>query len=570
MLLAGAQINLLVGGLDANEARIIDVMDWAEDAGADVLLLPELAVTGYPPEDLVLRLGFVEDNLDVVRRLAARSGRCTTVVGFVDLINGRARDSGDASERKVANAAAILHEGEWKATYRKILLPNYGVFDEERYFAPGEVPAFLWEIAGVPSGVSICEDIWLPDGPPQAQAEAGAKILLNINGSPYHYGKAVEREAMLGQRARAAGVPVVYLNMIGGQDELVFDGHSVVLAPSGEVVHRSPQFEEDLFLIDLDLDGTSAGKPNSGKPNSGKPNSGKPSSGKISSSGKVSPLLGTEEEIYRAVQLGLGDYVRKNGFQQVVIGLSGGIDSALTAVIAADALGPDSVIGVSMPSRFSSEHSRTDAEDLAKRLGIRFESIPIDDVFQAYLDTLGPIFEGTEAGVAEENIQARIRGAILMGISNKFGPMVLATGNKSEMAAGYATIYGDMVGGYSVLKDIFKTTVYRLAAWRNSVSEVIPENTIAKPPSAELRPNQKDSDSLPPYDELDPILRLYIEEDRGVEEVIALGHDPDTVRRMTRLVDRNEYKRRQAAPGVKITTKAFGRDRRLPITNGYQ
>jgi NAD+ synthase (glutamine-hydrolysing) len=325
---------------------------------------------------------------------------------------------------------------------------------------------------------------------------------------------------------------------------LVFDGHSVVLAPSGEIIHRSPQFEEDRLLIDLDLDDPR--------------------------SGTVSPLLGTEEEIYRAVQLGLGDYVRKNGFQQVVIGLSGGIDSALTAVIAADALGPDSVIGVSMPSRFSSEHSKTDAEDLAKRLGIRFESIPIDDVFQAYLDTLGPIFEGTEAGVAEENIQARIRGAILMAISNKFGPMVLATGNKSEMAAGYATIYGDMVGGYSVLKDVFKTTVYKLAAWRNTVSEVIPENTIVKPPSAELRPDQKDSDSLPPYDELDPILRLYIEEDRGVEEIIALGNDPNTVRRMTRLVDRNEYKRRQAAPGVKITTKSFGRDRRLPITNGYR
>jgi NAD+ synthase (glutamine-hydrolysing) len=544
MLIAGAQIDLLVGGLDANEARIAEVMDWAEEAGADVLLLPELAVTGYPPEDLVLRLGFVEDNLDVVRRLAARSGRCTTVVGFVDLINGRARESGDASERRVANAAAILHDGEWKATYRKILLPNYGVFDEERYFAPGDEPGFLWEIAGIPSGISICEDIWLPDGPPQVQAEAGAKVLFNINGSPYHYGKAREREAMLGDRARVAGVPVVYLNMVGGQDELVFDGHSLVLAPSGEVIHRSPQFEEDRLLIDLDLDDPR--------------------------SGTVSPLLGTEEEIYRAVQLGLGDYVRKNGFQQVVIGLSGGIDSALTAVIAADALGPDSVIGVSMPSRFSSEHSKTDAEDLAKRLGIRFESIPIDDVFQAYLDTLGPIFEGTEAGVAEENIQARIRGAILMAISNKFGPMVLATGNKSEMAAGYATIYGDMVGGYSVLKDVFKTTVYKLAAWRNTVSEVIPENTIVKPPSAELRPNQKDSDSLPPYDELDPILRLYIEEDRGVEEIIALGNDPNTVRRMTRLVDRNEYKRRQAAPGVKITTKSFGRDRRLPITNGYR
>ncbi len=367
---------------------------------------------------------------------------------------------------------------------------------------------------------------------------------MNINGSPYHHGKAVEREQMLGERARAAGVPVVYLNMVGGQDELVFDGHSMVLAPTGELIHRSPQFDEDRFLIDFDLD---APRP-----------------------GRVSPLLGTEEEIYRAVQLGLHDYVLKNGFHQVVIGLSGGIDSALTAVIATDALGPDAVLGVSMPSRFSSEHSKTDASDLAKRLGIRFETIPIEAVFEAYLETLGPIFEGTEPGVAEENIQARIRGAILMAISNKFGPIVLATGNKSEMAAGYATIYGDMVGGYSVFKDIFKTTVYRLAAWRNSVSDVIPESTIIKPPSAELRPNQKDSDSLPPYDELDPILHLYIEEDRGVEEIIPLGHDPDTVRRIARLVDRNEYKRRQAAPGVKITTKSFGRDRRLPITNGYR
>ena len=544
MRIAGAQINLLVGGLDANGAQISEVMDWAETEGADVLLLPELAVTGYPPEDLVLRLGFVEDNLDVVRRLAARSGRCTTVVGFVDLINGRALESGDATHRNVANAAAILQGGEWKATYRKILLPNYGVFDEERYFIPGEQPDFLWEIGGIATGVSICEDIWLPDGPPQVQAEAGARILLNINGSPYHHGKAVEREQMLGERARAAGVPVVYLNMVGGQDELVFDGHSMVLAPTGELIHRSPQFDEDRFLIDLELD---APRP-----------------------GRVSPLLGTEEEIYRAVQLGLHDYVLKNGFHQVVIGLSGGIDSALTAVIAADALGPDAVLGVSMPSRFSSEHSKTDAADLAKRLGIRFETVPIEAIFEAYLETLGPIFEGTEPGVAEENIQARIRGAILMAISNKFGPIVLATGNKSEMAAGYATIYGDMVGGYSVLKDIFKTTVYRLAAWRNSISDVIPESTISKPPSAELRPNQKDSDSLPPYEELDPILHLYIEEDRGVEEIIPLGHDPDTVRRIARLVDRNEYKRRQAAPGVKITTKSFGRDRRLPITNGYR
>lgn len=544
MRIAGAQINLTVGALDANEAKIADAMDWAESEGANVLLLPELAVTGYPPEDLVLRIGFVEDNLDVVRRLAKRSGRCTTVVGFVDLVHGEHRGAADAAVRNVANAAAILQGGEWRGVYRKILLPNYGVFDEDRYFVPGTEPARLWEIADVTAGVSICEDIWLPDGPPQHQADAGARVLLNINGSPYHHGKAGEREHMLADRARAAGVPVVYLNLVGGQDELVFDGASLVLASDGAVLHRSGQFTEDRFVIDLDLEHPRPGS--------------------------ITPLMTPEEEIYRALELGLRDYVHKNGFRQVVIGLSGGIDSAITAVIAADALGPDDVWGLSMPSRFSSDHSKSDAADLAKRLGIRFDTIPIDGVYQSHLDALATVFHGTEFGVAEENLQARIRGATLMAVSNKFGPMVVATGNKSEMAAGYSTIYGDMVGGYSVLKDVLKTTVYRLAKWRNSVSDVIPQSTIEKPPSAELRPNQKDSDSLPPYDQLDPILELYIEEDRGIEEVIAAGHDPDTVRRMARMVDRNEYKRRQAAPGVKITTKAFGRDRRLPITNGYR
>jgi NAD+ synthase (glutamine-hydrolysing) len=544
MRIAGAQINLTVGALDANEALISEVMDWAEVQGADVLLLPELAVTGYPPEDLVLRLGFVEDNLDVVRRLAERSARCTTVVGFVDLVQGKHRGAVDAAVRNVANAAAILQGGEWKGTYRKILLPNYGVFDEDRYFVVGWEPARLWNIAGVACGVSICEDIWLPEGPPQKQAEAGARVLLNINGSPYHYGKAGEREQMLADRARAAGLPVVYLNLVGGQDELVFDGASFVVAPDGTVLHRSAQFTEDRFVIDLDLE---APQP-----------------------GSITPLMGPEEEIYRALELGLRDYVHKNGFRQVVVGLSGGIDSAITAVIATDALGPDEVWGLSMPSRFSSEHSKSDAADLAKRLGIRLDTIPIDGVYQSYLDALAQVFEGTEFGVAEENLQARIRGATLMAVSNKFGPMVVATGNKSEMAAGYSTIYGDMVGGYSVLKDVFKTTVYRLADWRNSISEVIPQSSIEKPPSAELRPNQKDSDSLPSYEKLDPILELYIEEDQGIEQIIAAGHDPAIVRRVARLVDRNEYKRRQAAPGVKITTKAFGRDRRLPITNGYR
>jgi NAD+ synthase (glutamine-hydrolysing) len=551
VLVAGAQLNLTVGALDANEALIADAMSWAEGAGADVLLLPELAVTGYPPEDLVLRDGFVEDNLDVIRRLAARSGRCTVVVGFVDLVAGNppgGRGAPDAVVRRVANAAAILREGQWVGTYHKALLPNYGVFDEDRYFQPGSAPAQVWEIGEVPCGVSICEDIWVPDGPPSHQARAGARLLLNINGSPFHRGKARQREAMLAERAQEAGAPVVYLNLVGGQDELVFDGSSVVITPEGEVLHRSPQFAEDRFLVELDPGGPGNGP----------------------GRGTVTPLLGEEEEVYRALQTGLGDYVRKNGFTGVVIGLSGGIDSALTAALAADALGPEAVWGISMPSRYSSQHSMTDAADLARRLGIRFDTIPMDSIFQSYLDELAGVFGGRESGLAEENLQARIRGAILMAVSNKFGPMVVATGNKSEVAVGYSTIYGDMVGGYSVLKDVFKTMVYRLANWRNTQGEVIPRSTIEKPPSAELRPDQKDSDTLPPYEILDPILMLYVEEDKGVEEVIAAGHDPETVMKVARMVDRNEYKRRQAAPGVKITTKAFGRDRRLPITNGYR
>ncbi|MFB3043856.1 MAG: NAD+ synthase, partial [Acidimicrobiia bacterium] len=378
------------------------------------------------------------------------------------------------------------------------------------------------------------------------QAERGAQVLLNINASPFHLGKAFEREEMLATRARAAGVPVIYLNLVGGQAELVFDGASVVFDGQGNVVHRSPQFEEDFFVVDI------------------------PTGGEGATPALVCPLLDPTEEIYRALTVGLADYVRKNGFESVVIGLSGGIDSALTATIAADALGPNRVQGIAMPSRFSSEHSLADARALAENLGIGFDVVPIDGVYEAHLDSLSALFEDTEFGVAEENLQARSRGATLMAISNKFGPMVVATGNKSEMATGYATLYGDMVGGYSVLKDVFKTSVYELARWRNKDREVIPQNTIDKPPSAELRPDQKDSDSLPPYEVLDAILERYVERDMGTEEIVLAGYDHDLVTRVARMVDRNEYKRRQAAPGVKITTKAFGKDRRLPITNAYR
>ncbi|HJQ91691.1 MAG TPA: NAD+ synthase [Acidimicrobiia bacterium] len=543
---AGAQLNLCVGDIQGNERRIAGAIDWAEAERAEVLLLPELAINGYPPEDLVLRDDFVSAGVEALHRLASRAGSTVVVVGFVDRSDGPSRGAVDAEDRRVANAAAVLHQGSIVGIYHKVLLPNYGVFDEDRYFAVGDDPARVWEIGGTRVGVSICEDIWLPDGPPRDQAAAGAKVLLNINASPFHKGKAREREGMIVDRARASEAAVFYLNLIGGQDELVFDGCSLVVAADGTIVHRSPQFEEDMFVVDVPL----------------------PEEAVVV--GSVTDHLEPVEEVYRALETGLGDYVRKNGFEQVVIGLSGGIDSALTAVIASDALGPDSVWGVAMPSRFSSQHSIDDARQLAENLGLRFDLLPIDDVYGAYLEALAPVFAGTEFGTSEENLQARTRGAMLMAISNKHGPMVVATGNKSEMAAGYATLYGDMVGGYAVLKDVFKTLVYDLARWRNKDGDVIPQNTIDKPPSAELRPNQKDSDSLPPYETFDEILSLYVEADLGVTAIVERGFDPGLVARVAGMVDRNEYKRRQAAPGVKITVKAFGKDRRLPITNRHK
>lgn len=541
MRVAGAQLNLVVGDLGGNEERIAAAMDWAAAEEADVLLLPELAVTGYPPEDLVLKPAFIADNLAVVERLAARAGRTRTVVGFIDRVPDPP-DRSDAVERRLANAVAVLGDGRLLGVYHKVLLPNYGVFDEERYFAVGATPAATWRFGGETAGISICEDIWIPGGPPARQAEAGARVLLNVSASPFHAGKAREREAMLAARAVETGATVVALNLVGGQDELVFDGASVVIAADGAVLHRSPQFVEDRFVVDVP-----AAPP----------------------AGRVADLPGPEEEVYTALVTGLGDYVRKNGFSAVVVGLSGGIDSALTATVAVDALGADRVWGVTMPSRFSSEGSVADSAELAANLGIRFDVVPIEEVFAAYLATLSPLFAGTEPDVAEENLQARIRGALLMALSNKFGALVVTTGNKSELAVGYATLYGDMAGGFSVLKDVFKTVVYRLARWRNGRRPDIPEAILAKPPSAELRPGQLDADSLPPYDILDGILRRYVEGDESVDDIVAAGFGPDVVRRVATLVDRAEYKRRQAAPGVKITTKAFGRDRRLPVTNRY-
>lgn len=556
----GAQIDLTVGDLTGNRERILDAMAWAEGVQADVLVLPELAVTGYPPEDLVLREGFIDANLRVVADLAKSAEDVVTVVGFVDRAQPR---SDDSFERPIANAAALLHRGELRGVYHKVALPNFGVFDEDRYFTAGVDDAGLWSMGSVSVGVSVCEDIWLPDGPPLKQATAGAGLLLNINGSPYHRGKGEEREALLSRRARQASTPLVYLNLVGAQDELVFDGQSMVFDASGELLYRAPQFTEQRFWVDVPvsprrsvgatpvarsglLEGLAEAPPPSAEP------------------------LGDTEELYRALEAGLRGYVAKNGFTEVVVGLSGGIDSAVTAAIAADALGAGAVWGVAMPTRFSSEQSVSDAADLADRLGIRFDVVPVDDLLAGYLTALGPVFGTGGFGVAEENLQARIRGAVLMAISNKLGPMVVATGNKSELAVGYATLYGDMAGGFAVLKDVFKTTVYELADWRNLQAPVIPPAIILKPPSAELRPGQLDSDSLPPYEVLDLILEQYVERDERPSSIVEAGFDPDVVNDIVAKVDRNEYKRRQAAPGVRVTRKAFGRDRRLPITNKFR
>jgi NAD+ synthase (glutamine-hydrolysing) len=531
------QLNTTVGDLDGNVARMGEWAAKAAAAGADVIVFPELAVTGYPPEDLVLRSEFVDDNLSALASLAATTADgCDVIVGFVD-----------RTELGLHNAAALLHGGEVVARYAKCKLPNYGVFDEKRYFVPGAGGARV-PIGGLDVGLSVCEDAWFPGAP--FDDYAGLRLIVNINGSPFHAGKVHEREDVLRDRAAETGAWIVYVNTVGGQDELVFDGGSMVMAPDGAVASRAQRFEEDLLVVTLDGDGFAA-DPRPGWPDG-------------------------PAEIYRALVLGVRDYARKNGFEDVVLGLSGGIDSALVATVAADALAPGAVRALAMPSPYSSEGSVADALEVAQRLGIRVDTLPIDDVFAAYRRSLASMFAGRPEGVAEENLQARIRGNLLMALSNAFGSLVLATGNKSEYAVGYATLYGDMSGGFAPIKDVPKTMVYRLCEWRNRQAvdaggtPPIPEAVMTKPPSAELRPDQKDTDSLPPYDVLDPIVEAYVEEDLGVEQIVGRGiADRATVGRIVAMIDRAEYKRRQAAPGVKITPKAFGRDRRLPITNRY-
>jgi NAD+ synthase (glutamine-hydrolysing) len=535
--IALGQVNLIVGDLAGNVERMASTADRATQAGADVIAFPELAVTGYPPEDLVHRGEFVRENLEALDALARKTATaCPVITGFID-----------RTDAGLHNAAALLRNGTVESRYHKVQLPNFGVFDERRYFVPGDGGVRV-EVGGLTTGLSVCEDAW-HDAQPFA-GYAGLPLIVNINGSPYHRGKIAERAEILAARARQTGAWIAYVNAVGGQDELVFDGGSMMVAPDGTVRQRATTFSEDLLIVDLHGDTSFA---------------------------DARPEWPSDdaEEVWQALVLGLGDYVRKNGFTQVVLGLSGGIDSALTAVLAADALGAANVRGLAMPSPYSSPESVEDAVDCAQRLGMRIDTIAITSVLDAYRYTLAEQFAGSPEDVTEENLQARIRGNLLMALSNKFGPMVLATGNKSEYAVGYSTLYGDMTGGFAPIKDVPKTLVYELAAWRNASATArgetppIPERTVTKPPSAELRPDQLDTDSLPPYDVLDPVIEAYVEDDLGVDDMVAAGFERALVERVIGMVDRNEYKRRQAAPGVKITPKAFGRDRRMPITNRY-
>ncbi|HUE76045.1 MAG TPA: NAD+ synthase [Chloroflexota bacterium] len=567
-----AQINSTVGDLSGNANRVIEMIDQARDAGADIVAFPELVITGYPPEDLLLKPRFIRDNRVQLDRVAKATRSIVAIVGFVD------------SRADILNAAAVIANGKIVGVQHKYFLPNYGVFDEDRYFGAGRGgPLFV--VHDVPIGVNICEDMWYPVGPATFQASAGAEVIINVNASPYHVGKHEQRERMLATRAADNRVIVCAVQMVGGQDELVYDGGSVIFDDEGRLVARAPQFEEHLLVADLpigDVFGARLHDPRRRK-ESLSHIEGRPELQRVDVAlpapverapieSTISPFLAKEAEVYQALVVGTRDYVLKNGFKQVIIGLSGGIDSSLTAAIAADAVGAENVVGVSLPSRYSSPGSRDDARELANMLGIQFLLISIEDMFTAALGSLEKAFAGTEPNIAEENLQARIRGTTWMALSNKFGYLALTAGNKSEMATGYATLYGDMAGGFAVIKDVLKTLVYQLAAYRNGRDEkpVIPEAVLLKAPSAELRPDQRDVDSLPPYEILDPILEAYVEEDRDIDEIAALGFDLETVRRVITMVDRSEYKRRQAPPGIKITTRAFGRDRRLPITNLYR
>jgi NAD+ synthase (glutamine-hydrolysing) len=567
-----AQLDTTVGDIDGNAEKIAGAVERARDQGAQLVVVPELALSGYPPEDLLLKTQFVDAAGAALGRIASSVEGIVALVGFPE----RADD--------VYNAAAVLADGRVAAVYRKMFLPNYGVFDEQRYFQAGTEPALL-ELNGVAIGLTICEDIWEPGPPASSEALAGAQVIVNLSASPYHAGKPSEREQMLVQRARDNVAAVVFCNLVGGQDELVFDGRSVAIDQDGEVIARAPQFEEALIVCEIDPGAVAAARLRDARHRVAVRRSrerGEATVPTIASAtveaarhievgGPLAEPLGAEEEVYTALVTGLRDYVEKNGFERVVLALSGGVDSALTALIAVDALGPDRVVCVTMPSPYSSEGTRADAGAIAENLGTELLELPIEPLMRAYEEALAQAFAGRESDIAEENLQARARGNLVMALSNKFGWLVLTTGNKSELSVGYATLYGDMAGGFAVLKDVYKGWVYRLVRRRNERAgrELVPASVLDRPPSAELRYEQRDDESLPPYEVLDAILEGYVERDLDADRLVRLGLPREEVERVIQMVDRSEYKRRQAPPGIKISTRAFGRDRRLPITNRF-
>jgi len=561
---AACQINTVVGDLEGNAGRILDALAEAEEGGADLAVFPELTVTGYPPEDLLSRPAFVADNQLVFARIAAASRSCAAVIGFVDT----------DQRGRLVNAAALCHQGRVLGSYHKRLLPNYGVFDEQRWFTPGEGAAERYLVAGVPVGITICEDMWFAGGPMADQARAGSRLLVNLNASPYSQGRRDERIAVLADRVSETGCPVVYVNQVGGQDELVFDGASLVVAADGALLAAAGQFTEEVMLVDIDIDAVGSSEalgpiPADAVQVTTTPHRPAPSGPPAH---PMAPVLDHGAEVYEALVLGTRDYLAKNGFSDAVIGLSGGIDSTLVAVIAVDALGAEHVHGVTMPSRYSSGGSVDDAVTLANNLGVAVATVPIEPAHHALATTLAPLTDGEPTGLTDENLQSRIRGVLLMALSNANGWIVLTTGNKSEMATGYSTLYGDSAGGFAVIKDVPKTLVYELCRHRNRKAgyDLIPEPVLTKAPSAELRPDQRDDESLPPYSVLDPVVAGYVEGDRSADDLIAEGFDAETVDRVVGLIDRAEYKRRQMPPGVRISGKAFGKDRRMPITNNYR
>ena len=556
--LTAAQLSFSVGAIQENKSKIIDTLEQSEKIQSDIVIFPELSITGYPPEDLLLRESFIGKNFAVLEEIAEYSGSSSAIVGFVD--RSLNEDSTDNYDRKISNAAAIVQNGDVKGIYHKCFLPNYSVFDEARYFAKGSSPADLFWYEDVAIGINICEDIWIDNGPAEMQVQAGASIIVNINASPFDINKTNSRRNKVMEKAKKLNVPIIYLNMVGGQDELVFDGGSFVVDSAGEILYQAKQFEEEIFSLDLEVQIKDI-----------------ISDSKLTLNTKKQdlPILKPQdtfselESMYEALKLGVSDYVRKNNFQKVLVGLSGGIDSALTATIAVDALSSDNVIGIAMPSKYNPDSSLENAKNLAQNLGIEFKVIEIEETVEKLRTLLKESLQEPLSGVTDENIQSRIRGNIIMGLSNQLGAMVLSTGNKSEMAVGYSTLYGDLAGGFALLKDVYKTEVYKLAEFRNNKSEVIPLNSITKEPSAELRDDQFDSDSLPDYELLDKILKMYIESDFSSEKIIASGIENNIVYDVLEKVDKNEYKRKQVAPGVKLTERAFGKDRRMPITNTY-